>query len=375
VSSVSRLKGWLRNAALMLLATAVVFLLLEGLASTGFFIHRLATRSQPPLAERNHTEYDPEIGWISKPGVTLKNLYGPGLHLHTNSQGFRAAHEYSREVPPGKIRIVCTGDSFALGYGVGDDETLCARLGALDGRFETVNMGQGGYGVDQAYLWYMRDGGVIEHDLLLFTFIYGDFLRMVDDSFLGYGKPRLAIENGEVVVHNVPVPRRGYMLPWFTQNSDLLDEMRSFAALRGLLRYFTGDDESSEGLGGSVEVAFSLFDGLAAHHRRQGSTLVLVYLPVEEDHTGNYDGFRALLARWASARRIHLIDPTEQFQSLPESQALQLFISEGPSEFPDAAGHYNARGNQWIAERIGHDLRELPEVSARLSEGVGETAK
>jgi len=362
VSSVSRLKRVFRNAALMLLATLVVFLLLEGLASSWVFIHGLATRSRPPLAERNHTEYDAEIGWVSTPGVTLSSLYGPGLDLHTNSQGFRAQGDFSREVPAGKIRVVVTGDSFALGYGVDDGDTFCAQLSTIEPRFQTVNMGQGGYGVDQAYLWYMRDSGQIDHDVHLFTFIYGDFLRMMDDSFLGYGKPQMIVENGELVVHNVPVPRRGYWLPWFTENSDLLDELRSFAAVRGLLRWIAGAGDTANTMGQSMEVAFMLFDRLAAHHQQQGSTLVLVYLPVEEDHSGRFDHVRELLARWTRAKGVRFIDPTDEFRALPASQAMQFFIAEGPSEFPDAAGHYNARGNRWMATMIEQRLKEMPEV-------------
>lgn len=359
----------------MLLATMVVFLLLEGLASSGFFIHGLVTQSRPPLAERNHTEYDSEIGWVNKPGVALKNLYGPGLDLHTNSQGFRGSYDFTREVPAGKLRIVCTGDSFALGYGVADNDTWCSQLSAIDPRFETVNMGQGGYGVDQAYLWYMRDSGQIVHDVHLFSFIYGDFVRIMDDSFLGYGKPKMVIENGELTVRNVPVPRKGHWMPWFTENSDLLDELHIIAALRGLLRKFSGSRAATSSLGEVMEVALMLFDRLAAHHLERGSEFILVYLPVEEDYAGHYEDLRQYLARWTRSRGILFIDPTNEFRALPASQATRLFIAEGPNKFPDAAGHYNALGNRWVATIIEQRLKEMPEVSSRIGAQAGGRAE
>ena len=60
---------------------------------------------------------------------------------------------------------------------------------SLDPRLETLNMGQGGYGVDQAYLWYKRDAAKFEHQVHLLAFITDDFVRMQSDRFRGYGKP------------------------------------------------------------------------------------------------------------------------------------------------------------------------------------------
>lgn len=55
-----------------------------------------------------------------------------------------------RDVPPGRYASSARGGSFTLGYGVGDADTWCALLQTIDPRLETVNMGQAGYGLDQA---------------------------------------------------------------------------------------------------------------------------------------------------------------------------------------------------------------------------------
>jgi hypothetical protein len=52
-------------------------------------------------------------------------------------------------------------------------------------------MGQGGHGVDQAYLWYKRDGVKLKHDFLLFAFITLDFQRMQQRDFLGLNRTRI----------------------------------------------------------------------------------------------------------------------------------------------------------------------------------------
>jgi hypothetical protein len=201
-----------------LLGNIAVFLLLavliEGASSLLLFAGR-ALRVRP-IAERRHTIYDPELGWVNEANRRIPNMYGPGIYLTTNSQGFRGDRDFGEAVPLGKHRIICSGDSVTFGYGVDDDHTWCQLLTAMDSRLETVNMAQGGYGVDQAYLWYKRDGGRLRHDILILAPIKDDFLRMQFNSFRGYGKPLLVLKDGALQVSNVPVPRRAYYVPWRT---------------------------------------------------------------------------------------------------------------------------------------------------------------
>jgi hypothetical protein len=42
-----------------------------------------------PVAERLHTKYDSVLGWVNEKNVDIKDMYGPGIYLRTNSQGFR----------------------------------------------------------------------------------------------------------------------------------------------------------------------------------------------------------------------------------------------------------------------------------------------
>ncbi len=137
-------------------ATVVLLLVLEGIASV-YYAFREAFVS-PPVAESLYTAYDRDLGWVNLPNIYLPNMYGPGKYLRTNSQRFRNNEDFTLQVPPGKTRIICSGDSFTLGFGVDNDHTWPQLLAARAPNIETVNMGQGGYGADQAYLWYKRDG-------------------------------------------------------------------------------------------------------------------------------------------------------------------------------------------------------------------------
>ncbi len=141
-------RGWvpyrLKRLCFALLAVILGLAAFEGLCSLGLLSWDLVFRSKRPVAERVHTDYDEELGWVNRPSVQIKDLYGPGRTLTINAQGFRATRDYPVEVPEGKVRILASGDSFTLGYGVGDADTWCAALERTDPRLEIVNMGQGG---------------------------------------------------------------------------------------------------------------------------------------------------------------------------------------------------------------------------------------
>jgi hypothetical protein len=152
------------------------------------------------LAERLHTEYDSLLGWVNKPNISIDNMYGPNMHLKINGQRFRNNNDFTIRVPKGKIRVICSGDSFTLGYGVDNSQTWCKLLELIDPRIESINMGQGGYGIGQAYLWYKRDGAILDHNIHVFALISADFTRMMQKSFMGVPKPLLRSRNGKFLL-------------------------------------------------------------------------------------------------------------------------------------------------------------------------------
>ena len=123
-----------------LLLLSVLILAIEGVARVA---HLMEEAPEVVVAERMHTRYDELLGWAVVPRVTVPNMYGTGAHVSITDRGFRGTVELANPVPEGVIRIVCSGDSFTFGHGVGDEDTCCARIGRVPG-FESVNMGQGG---------------------------------------------------------------------------------------------------------------------------------------------------------------------------------------------------------------------------------------
>jgi len=342
-----------------------VLVVIEGIASLLWLARSLPGALSPPLAERLHTQYDPDLGWVNIPGTHIDDFYAPGADLTINEQGFRSRHEFSSGEPPGRMRVVCAGDSFTLGYGVGDRETWCAQLESLAPHIESLNMGQGGYGVDQAYLWYARDAGGFEHRLLLFAFIREDFGRMRSERFLHYGKPILRLDDSGLHTHNVPVPRSAYWAPWLVRNARVVEQLRTAQLLRPVIQSVLPEEDSSLRLAELSKLAAAVFEALDRITRERDSQLVLVYLPTRSDYAKQLDLVRRNVRREARKLGIPLIDLVEIARRLPARRFQSLFIPDGSVGYLGADGHFNAAGNTWVAEQI-LDRLPAPGSAARV---------
>jgi hypothetical protein len=262
------------------LITIVLIVLCEGGASLVLGVDAARDSSgRPAVLERVHTEYDPELGWVNLPSFFEADMYGEGVYLRTNAARFRSDIETPATVPPGKIRIICAGDSFTLGYGVSNDEAWCNRLSQLDPRIDSVNMGQGGYGIDQAYLWYKRDGTAIQHDILVFAFINTDFDRMKSSLYHGYGKPLLAEVDGELRVTNIPISD-SYLSRWMAEAGGVLTNFRTFELLGRIASRLTRSQQlTAEAEAQNLSVVSAIMDDLQDIAASEGATPIIVFLP------------------------------------------------------------------------------------------------
>jgi len=375
VISIAKIRRLMTLLVFNLVVVMALFILIEGPAGVVSFFKAVTTTRA--VAERAHTRYDEQLGWVNLPNVYIPDMYGPGVYFRTNARAFRNNEDFSETVPAGKVRVICSGDSFTLGYGVDNDHTWCQFLASMDDGLQTVNMGQGGYGVDQAYLWYKRDGTRLDHDIHLFAFITTDFDRMREKSFLGYGKPRLKVRTDDLVVDNVPVPRRAFYVPWLTQNQEAFNRLRSVRWLNSVFfqnrpETIQADEPTPDEDEGVEAVAQKILDDLQRINAAKGSRLVLVYLPMRQDYDGSQketDIWRRNIGVAAGRAGVPFIDLVEAFRQVPPEQVQKLFIAEGALDYPAAAGHYTAEGNEFVARILHERLRSLPEVSTQLGGG------
>jgi hypothetical protein len=364
-SSIPKATGYIRLIAGNVVILGFMLVLVEGIASYALLV--LDIMRPHSTAERRHTKYDPDLGWVNEPHIYIPNMYKPrdkpGAYLRTNSQGFRNNHDFDAAVPNGKYRIICSGDSFTLGYGVDNDHTWCQLLEALDPRLETLNMGQGGYGVDQAYLWYKRDASKFEHQVHLLAFITQDFYRMQSDTFRGYGKPVIDVENTTLVVKNVPVPKLAYALPWLTSNTKNLGRLRTVEFLKAVAgRIGFAPDKTSklsekDRNKKTQEVLRLIFADLKRLNEDRSGMLVLVYLPtLEELKGGEPQEWMQFIEKESQVLGIPLINVFSAFRSLPYADIANKF-----------EGHLSYQGNEFVARLIYDELKNDPRISRVLS--------
>jgi hypothetical protein len=358
----------------------LLLVLIEGTSSLVLFAYDLAKPVRLPVASP-HTDYDTLLGWVNRAGFSDPDMYGRGVYFRTNAQRFRNDHDFTTDVPPGRVRLICSGDSFTLGYEVDNDHAWCAVLERRHPRLETVNMGQGGYGVDQVYLWYKRDGRRLEHDFQVFAVIQDDFRRMQARSYLSeggqYAKPVLALDGDSLRTENVPVPKWSYRFPrliaFVNRKRSALEHLR-IAQLGETLRHRSGgageaDDAGVDSL--TWQIADRVLADLATVNRAKNSILVVLFLPTPGDSSGSSsDPWRRRVGAAAGHRGFVFVDLIEDFRAMPRDSIPWLFYKPPPPRPGGASGHYGEIGNEWVADRLYRHLMAVPAAAARLEPGA-----
>ena len=78
-----------------------------------------------------------------------------------------------------EYRILALGDSVTFGWGVDQDKTFPARLetlleGPLHRPVRVINSGVGGYNTVQEVTYFKREGGILQPDLVMLTYVQND---------------------------------------------------------------------------------------------------------------------------------------------------------------------------------------------------------
>ena len=356
--SLHQTKKIIKIVSINLILIVAILSLVEGLSSILLMFYRISTIQPNPA--HLYAQYDELLGWVNIPNVDIPNMYGEGIYFRTNSQSFRNNEDFSINIPSNKIRIICSGDSFTMGWGVSNDQTWCQLLTSINQRWQTINMGQGGYGVDQVYLWYKRDGTKFEHNIQIFAFITDDFLRMQSAKFFGYGKPLLSLENGELVNHNFPVSRGAFLFPKIREGSRYIQELRFLSLWQTL---FPRKLETyNQYIAQTPAIAMKIFEELAEINQEKNSKLVVVYLPIRSDYYGNESDFwRQYLQVELDKRNIIYIDLIAEFRKRMPNEKVETAFLGGD-------GHYSVFGNEFFANILYEKLLSLPEVGSILQD-------
>ena len=156
--------------------------------------------------------YHEKFGWTNVPGYRSDDRIP--FELTINQQELRADREYAPEPPPGVQRIALFGDSCTFGEEVNDDQTIPVYLEQMLRDVEVLNFGVHGYGLGQMALRLEDEGFAFQPDHVVVVYLTMDFTRDPMPEF-SHPKPVFGVENGRLLITNVPVPeatRQGWWL-------------------------------------------------------------------------------------------------------------------------------------------------------------------
>jgi hypothetical protein len=172
-------------------ARAAVALVAALLASEG--IMRVAkppeTRAWFPRWEFKVGAPHPRYGWAARPGAsTTLSFGGRAPFSYVVAADGRRVAVLGTPRDDRRPALIVIGESVAAGVGLAYDDTFAARTGAALG-LEVVDVGEGGYAPDQAYL-RLRDllPSVAHPAAVVSTFVPIELGRMLHDGY-----PRLAL--------------------------------------------------------------------------------------------------------------------------------------------------------------------------------------
>jgi len=154
----------------------------------------------------NIWQYDKTYGWIGKPNINVPFRQPAfNIQIQHNSLGHRAK-EYPAQRNT-KKRMLVVGDSFVWCYGVKSTECFVDLLESKNPDWEIINIGVAGTGTDQEYLLLKDRIEYYKPDVVLLVFIQNDFQDNMSKENHDYYKPYFTVENKQLVLHQVPVPK------------------------------------------------------------------------------------------------------------------------------------------------------------------------
>jgi hypothetical protein len=309
--------------------------------------------------------YDPELGWVPKPGKT--NVWGTTVTI--DEGGIRSNGD--GEVWDGTgDPILAIGDSYTFGDQVSNSETWPAQLEKLSGK-RVINGGVDGYGVDQEFLRARRLMSHYQFSTVIFSFIPDDIRRSQMSVMFATAKPYFDFKKGRLTLENIPVPpspRRP------RENSVLIVLEHSMLVHTVMKRLFPewwfrmSSETQVQDREKGIKVACTLLHELEGLTKARGSELIVLAEHGEVETSWESMASQSVL-RCLSDPAIRVLDL---------KPALSKIKAKDPSRYHGLYNpflHMSAEGNEFVAHEILPIMAErstqvnqnvLPPASARL---------
>jgi lysophospholipase L1-like esterase len=320
--------------------------------------------------------WDADLGWTNRP----KSCTRDGKYC-ANGAGLRADRDFKKEIPPGVLRISLFGDSFVHGHDVDLAGSLAPQLEkALAARgvnAEALNFGVGGYGIDQAYLRYSREGSYFDTDVIVEGLQFENVARHVmvfrliayPQSKIPFSKPRFHFDGPSLLVANRPTidPERIPDVLAHFDRSPLrpleffyTDKYRPYWWRRSKLIALIDDslrrkEEAADVMkpeGEGVQLTMAILERFKNDVRVTHKPFILVYLPLKDNLAaqlrGEPDPWQPLIDLFR--KEFTIVDPTPRMLAIARQKGVDAV----------APGHYSADGNRAVAETLAEIIANQP---------------
>jgi len=291
--------------------------------------------------------FDHELGWAPLENVTYADK---GVLVHQNQFGLRAPDDIQLKNTSGRKRVLVLGDSYVWGFGATQEELFTAwQVYRTDD--ELINGGISGYGTDQEYLFYLREGQKFEVDEVVLAFaLINDVANNLNSKQYSYLKPYFTLNAGRLILHNDHV--RDSIVQRFGRTLRRKSRVYDFcndgvhALIKTLQRKhpFEADVVVSEADRKGIELTLAILKKLKEAVEARHAKLLVVFIPykprVEQHLPGNHP-FAPLLAERLTKMGISYPEPYPEF--------LKSAIA-GVDPFKPADMHFNAAGHALFAK-------------------------
>ena len=184
--------------------------------------------------ELSYYKFSKELGWAPK-----ENGFSDEFGYRADSHGIRSDREYTLTPSVNKFRISTFGDSFTEGAEVTNKETWEEELTNINPLFEVINFGVGGYGTDQAYLRYIKDGIKYNSHIVFLGLLTENIHRSVStfrpfyvpNSMFPLGKPRFIVKDDKLQLIENPIQD-------VSQLEDLVNDSKNTLPTLGKYDYY-----------------------------------------------------------------------------------------------------------------------------------------
>lgn len=319
----------------------------------------------------SYIQYDDHLGWSIGPNRRSVD----GMYL-SSAEGVRSPTvNMSMFTQASRGRIALIGDSFTFGEEVKFEETWGYFLQQyVGGERQVLNYGVPGYGLDQAYLRYLRDVRPLHPDIMVIGLISHDIERtMTVYNFISFpewefpfAKPRFSFSNGDLAILNSPVPSPEVITKWSS-----IDQLPFLEYDRGyyesewdstkldcsyLFRFLTSKFPRwpirNEEVSDRAQVALNseILLKLISVAREDGTLPVVVYFPTH----GTFVRMSSEMTREELA-----IDVLEHSRVEYRDLTSCLMQVDDSERFVQSKRHYSPEANMYVAKCIAEDIADM----------------